>query len=71
MKQLIEQARQIEQLNDDLSHAESTLSEIVESCEDWLNSVIQEPSAEMIKGIQQYIIKRHPSTQQVIQDPEY
>jgi hypothetical protein len=71
MKQLIEQARQIEQLNDDLSRANSTLSEIVESCEDWLNSVIQEPSLEMIKGIQQYIIKRHPSTQQAIQEPEY
>jgi len=60
-----------QQLNEELIHAEFTLSHIVESCEDWLNSIIQEPSVEMITAIQKWIIKRHPNTAKVIGGLEY
>lgn len=71
LKPIQPMSKTIEQLNDDLSHTESTLAEVVESCEDWLNSMIQEPSADFIKGIQQFIIKRHPNVGRVIEDPEF
>jgi len=61
MKLLIDQARQIEQLNDDLTYAEATIGAILVSCRDWLEDEIREPEEDFVKGIKRKIIVRHPS----------
>jgi hypothetical protein len=61
----------IEQLNDDLSYAEATLREIVESSRDWLDSEIKESGEEFIRGVQRRIINRHPSMGWIIDSLEF
>ena len=47
----------IKKINKDKIAAINCLNEIVSSCEDWLNSIIQEPALEFIKAIQDYTKK--------------
>jgi len=52
---------QIEQLSDSLTYAEATISAILVSCRDWLDSEIKESGEDFVKGIKSRIITRHPS----------
>jgi hypothetical protein len=47
----------IRKINRDKSIAIGCIEEIVESCDDWLNSIIQEPAFEFIKAIRDYTKK--------------
>ena len=35
--------------------------EIAEACDDWLNSIVQEPSLEFIKGVRDYAKSKLPT----------
>jgi hypothetical protein len=48
----------------DKNSAISCLGEIVSSCDDWLNSIIQEPSVDFIKAIRDYTKKELDKIQQ-------
>lgn len=61
----------LEQLNDDLSYAESTIVSILESCRDWLDSEIKESGEDFVKGIQRQIINRHPSLGWIVDPLEF
>jgi hypothetical protein len=61
----------IEQLNDDLSHAESTLRSLLESARDWLDSDIKESGDDFVKGLQRRITDRHPQLGWVIDPLEF
>jgi hypothetical protein len=61
----------IEQLNDDLGYAESTLRTLLESSRDWLDSEIKESGEDFIKGLQRRIIDRHPQLGWVIDPLEF
>jgi hypothetical protein len=61
----------IEQLNDDLSHAESTLRSLLESARDWLDSDIKESGDDFVKGLQRRITDRHPQLGWVVDPLEF
>jgi len=62
---------QIEQLNDSLTYAEATISAILVSCRDWLDSEIKESGEDFVKGIKSHIIERHPSLGWVVDSLEF
>jgi hypothetical protein len=62
----------IEQLNDDLMHAESTLRSLLESTRDWLDAeMLKESGEDFIKGLQRRILNRHPQLGWVIDPLEF
>lgn len=61
----------IEQLNDDLSHAESTLRSLLESARDWLDSDIKESGDDFVKGLQRRITDRHSQLGWVVDPLEF
>jgi hypothetical protein len=61
----------ITQLNDDLSHTESTLRSLLESTRDWLESEIKESGEDFVKGLQRRIIDRHPQLGWVVDPLEF
>jgi len=61
----------LQQLNDDLVHAESTLRHLLESSRDWLDSEIKESGEDFVKGLQRRIIDRHPQLGWVIDPLEF
>jgi hypothetical protein len=62
---------QIEQLNDDLRHAEATLRDILESSNDWLDADIREDGDTFVRGLQRRIIELHPDLGWVIDPLEF
>jgi hypothetical protein len=63
---------QIEQLSDDLGHAESTLRSLLESTRDWLDAeMLKESGEDFIKGLQRRILERHPSLGWVVDSLEF
>jgi len=63
--------KSIEQTAIDLIHAESTLSLLLETTRDWLDSEIKESGEDLIKGIQRRIIERHPSLGWMVDSLEF
>lgn len=61
----------LEQLNDDLIHAESTLRSLLETTRDWLDSEIKENGEDFVKGVQRRIIERHPAMGWVVDSLEF
>jgi len=61
----------LQQLNDDLVHAESTLRSLLESTRDWLESEIKESGEDFVKGLQRRIIDRHPQLGWVVDPLEF
>jgi hypothetical protein len=61
----------IEQLNDDLAHAEATLRILLESTRDWLDSEIKESGEYFVRGLQRRIIDRHPQLGWVVDPLEF
>lgn len=51
----------LQQLNDDLDYAESTLRMIYESCDNWLNDHIREGEADFVAGIIKTLNNRYPT----------
>jgi len=47
----------LKKISKDKNAAIACLIEIVSSCDDWLNSIIQEPSVDFIKAIKDYTQK--------------
>jgi hypothetical protein len=64
-------SKAIEQLNDDLGYAESTLRSLLESTRDWLDSEIRESGEDFVKGLQRRIIDRHPQLGWVVDSLEF